>query len=537
MNTFVKAIEVDQNKGKTFNNAETNVSSGSACVDFFSVAGTRNADFSNMFELAFQENPELAMRTMLWLRDVRKGAGERETFRNLLKYMENKHPKELGYILHRIPEMGRWDDLLVFESDSFQAMAGTIIHDALTEGDALCAKWMPRRGPVAIRLSQMMGYGATVMTNTVNLQSVDEYLKYCKKRKKTISEMVIKTIEKTGSYEIETSGLVPGKGYRKLLANVTKAVESQMCAKEWNSINYDHVPSVAAARYQKAFRRHDPDGYQAYKDGLKTGERKVNTGAVYPYDILKSTSNGDIDVAQAQWDALPDYLGDNAILPMVDTSASMGMWNYYGQRDYPIPRSGVTPLDIAVSLGLYCASKQKGDFNGTLLTFSRNPDVVKVSGSLENMVQELARKKGNWMMNTDIGKAFDKVLTLAVQNNVPAEDMPKMLVIFSDMEFDSTYRYAEEGDRNVIGASVKAYDYARGEFERHGYELPTVVFWNLNGRQGNVPVTQHETGTMLVSGANVHVIKSILSAKTVTPKDVMLETIMDDRYAIPELAA
>jgi hypothetical protein len=92
--------------------------------------------------------------------------------------------------------------------------------------------------------------------------------------------------------------------------------------------------------------------------------------------------------------------------------------------------------------------------------------------------------------------------------------------LLSDMEFNTA----------TGGANVKLYDQFKNDFAAAGYELPKVVFWNLNARSGNVPVKFDEAGTALVSGFSPAILKSILSAKAFSPEGIMLEAIMDPRY-------
>lgn len=302
------------------------------------------------------------------------------------------------------------------------------------------------------------------------------------------------------------------KGYRKLIVNLTKVVESQMCAREWNTIVYDHVPSVAAARYQKAFTKHDQIRYAEYKDALSKGEAKINAQAVYPYDVIKSIAYGNKDIALAQWEALPNYLGDDKILPMVDVSGSMEC--KVGGN------SNLTCMDIAISLGLYIADKQQGAFKDMWLTFSDNSHIEVLRGDLLNKVRTMQHDHVGY--STSIESAFNSVLNTARQHNVPAEEMPTMLVVLSDMHFN----------RASFGANIKAMDMLRQKYEAAGYKLPRVVWWNLNASDKNVPVRFDEDGTALVSGFSPAIMKSILSANDFTPLGIMLNTINAERYQL-----
>jgi len=485
MNKFVNSVANQDQVGSTFNGAATFSNSGSRVLNLFKAVGQRGADLSKEFDLASAENKNLALRTLLWTRDIRGGAGEREVARKILRHMEKNYTDELFAILPHWPEYGRWDDLLVFETEFVRNKAFKVIQDALAAKNGLCAKWMPRKGKDAVALRNFLGWSP--------------------------------------------------KRYRKTLVTLTKVVETPMCAREWKGITYDHVPSVAAARYQKAFFKHDPEGYKAYRDGLvkinpETGktERKINAGAVFPYDVLKSLRNGDVAVSDAQWEALPNLLGDNKILPFIDLSSSMGSWGYYGQA-HGRNGSTVTPMDIAVSIGCYTAGKQTGDFAGMWMGFSSRPRMNKMTGplTLSNMVNQLDFSDAYG--STNIEAAFNLVLQHAVRHNVPQSDMPKMILVVSDMEFDS----------QRAGLSDFAFNNAKANFAAAGYDLPKVVFWHVNGRADNSPVKQDQLGSAMVSGFSPAIFKSILSDKLedFSPYNVMLETLNAPRYSIEGLTA
>ncbi len=464
--TFEAAVERANQFDLTANGMATLTTSLDPCVDlFFQIGSSRGKELGPQFERAYIADPSIAIRILFWARDVRGGAGERDTFRKLMQQMEANHPEILEKILHLVPEYGRWDDLLIFSGSRIKLQAYSLINRALRTGNGLAAKWMPRQGSIAKELRHYMN---------------------------------------------ETP-----KGYRKLLVGLTKVVEQQMCAREWEGIRYDHVPSVAAARYQKAFGRHDPTGYTAYKESLASGEGKINAGAVYPYDVIKSTRTGDAQVALAQWEALPNYLGDDFILPMVDVSGSMEA-AVGGNKN-------LMCMDVAVSLGLYLADKQTGPFKDAFLTFSEKSRIQFLKGNLLEKMSQM--KRSDWGMNTNLESAYAEILRVAKEGTVPADQMPKYLLVLSDMEFDAATR-AYRGQSNP-----RAHDMAREQFRGAGYELPKVVYWNLNAREGNVPVRFDEAGTALVSGFSPSIMKSILGATSFTAVDIMMETVDGERYA------
>jgi hypothetical protein len=285
-----------------------------------------------------------------------------------------------------------------------------------------------------------------------------------------------------------------------------------MCAGQWTDIEYSHVPSVAGARLQKAFGKHDPDGYSSFKEKLVTGEVKINSKALYPYDVLKSIRSGDQDVAKAQWDALENFIGDAKVLPVVDVSGSMCIL-VGGNKN-------LTCLDVSISLGLYCADKNTGPFKDCFLTFSTRSKIEVLRGDILAKYTQLI--DADWDMTTNLNSAFEEILRVGKTNSVLEADMPKIVLILSDMEFD----------RCVTNADNTAYDMITSKYNESGYELPKVVFWNLNARSENVPVRFDTRGTALVSGFSPSILKSILGAKEFTPASIMLDTVNVSRYEV-----
>lgn len=459
----------------TENGMVTLGSSGSNIVDlFYTVGAKRGQNIVPSFVNAVGDNLDLAVRTMLWARDIRGGAGERQLFRDVLGWLEANDFDVFKQVALIVPEIGRWDDLLVAKTDvGFAFVAAFILQSITAEtskmGFSTAAKWMPRKGEDAVRLR-----AAWSMTP---------------------------------------------KGYRKFLVRNTNVVENDMCAKNWNGIDFEKVPSVAMSRYTKAFARNAPESFASYKEALVKGDAKVNASAVYPYDVL-GMLNKDEQMAEAMWAALPNYLGDSGILPMVDISGSMTMAR--------VGNTNLTPLDVAVSLGAYIADKQSGAFGGLSLSFSDRPSIVDISRkrSLRDKRDAIVNYQ-NMGMSTNLQAAFTTILQTAVSNRVSQAEMPKFLLILSDMEFNSAVRE---------GRSVTELDSAMSMIEKKyaeaGYVRPKVVFWNLASRNNNVPVTVDKYDTALVSGFSPSILKSILSAniKTFTPLNVVLETIMNERY-------
>ena len=303
------------------------------------------------------------------------------------------------------------------------------------------------------------------------------------------------------------------KQYRKSLVALTNVVETKMCAQDWDGIEFGKLPSLASARYNKAFAKNATEAYNAYKARLVKGTDKVNASAVYPYDVIKTLRHGgESVVADAQWASLPNYIGDASVMPLVDVSGSMCC---------PVGgNANLQCIDVALSLGLYCADKNKGVFKDTFLTFSAKPKAQVVKGSLSQKMAQM--NSSDWGMNTNLHAAFDEILRIAVKGGVADADMPKTLLILSDMQFDQCIRFDDS-----------AYQMIARKYEQAGYNMPKVVFWNLMARD-NAPVKFDQKGVALVSGFSPAILKAILANDTeqFTPRGIMLKTIMQDKYAV-----
>ena len=472
MSTFANAVS--NRSARTANGMKARATSANACVDlFYNIGASRGKDIIPAFVAAYAENRDLAVRIALWARDVRGGAGERKLFRDILNYVATQDVDLTSRIIKKVPVVGRFDDLLAITDPIVRGIGHELIRQALNAGNGLAAKWMPRKGAEAVELRSFLG-------------------------------------------------MTP-KQYRKTLVNLTKVVETQMCARDWDNINFSHVPSLASSRYKKAFARRTAE-YGKYVEKLKSGDKsvKVNAAAVYPYDILKGVCTYGMlpyGVAEqghivAQWNALPDYVGDAAVLPIIDVSGSMGAPVQTGNGK----RGTMTCMDVSISLGLYLAEKNKGKFKDLWMTFSSKPKLYQLRGDILQRVKQMDRS--NWEMSTDLHAAMQLILDTATKGNVPQDEMPKTLLILSDMQFNSCARYDDSAIQMI-----------RRKFGAAGYTMPNVVFWNLNAYD-NSPVRHDESGVALVSGFSPAIAKSVLSSslENFTPENIMLQTVMSERY-------
>lgn len=457
----------------TENGMPTNLTSLNSNVDLFFKAGAmRNAEETAIILLvskAWVEDPTTCLRILFWSRDIRGGAGERRFFKVAIKYLADKDPQGIAYIIGHIPEYGRWDDLLIFEDTHSEDYAISLIDRALNESNSLCAKWMPRKGTFANKLRRFMN-------------------------------------------------LSP-KAYRQLLVELTNVVETKMCAKDWDSIEFGKLPSVASARYQKAFGKNAYEKYSEYIQALVKGEAKINTGAVYPYDVTRSLENGNPTVASEQWKALPNYFENSTerILPLVDVSGSMTT----------SCGGNLTCMDVAISLGLYISERNEGPFKDHFITFSNKPQLQHLTGNLKDRFDQMS--SAEWGMSTNLEAAYKLILNQAVKHNISHDEMPTQILILSDMEFNMATGRGYGKSNSSWDSSAQ--EMAKEMFSNAGYELPNIIYWNIQSRGENVPVRFNEQGTALISGFSPSIMTSLLSGANMTPVSIMMETIGKERYS------
>lgn len=471
------------NASLTANGAFTFNSTLNTNLDFYSQSGniaypTLLGDFSS----ALSENADLAIRNILKMRDIRGGHGVRDNFRACLKHLAQNRVSYIleTNILEKIIEVGRWDDvfsLLELRMPEVQNKIIKMTAFELNKGakNSLVSKWLPLNGK--------KGFEKSFMSHLRG---------YMKLTPKELRNLVVKQ--------------------RKDL------VEVKMSAKSFDTIEYSHVPSRAMYIYRKAFMRHDPEGMAKFVEKAVNGEVKVNSSGLYPHEILKRISDTSTEsLTQAQWDNLPDFIkGDCKIFPMVDVSGSMCVKAY----------SKFTCMDISIALGLYISERNKSVFKDLVLTFDDVPRFVSLEKCKSLADRYTTLKYAPWGSSTNLYGAFLEILNLAIENKISNEEMPEFLLVLTDMQYDS-YHSGEESGNGFVRDLSKVY-------EKAGYKLPKVVWWNLCSRNGNTPVTFNEDGTSIVSGSSPALLEAVLSneLENYTPLNVMLNDLMSDRYKV-----
>ena len=522
---FLRALKGALNYSETENGAVGLKSTLNACLDMFgSFAAMRGQDyeeedFVKLFTPAFTEDPKTAFKMLFYMRDIRNGQGVRFGFRAVMKYLADNIPELVVANLDNIVEFGRADDLLCLldtkvKSNVIDWIAYKLEDDdtkmALGQPISLLAKWLP--------------------SENASSETTKRYAK------------------------IVRSGLtMDAKAYRKMLSKMRKylgVTEAYMSGKQWDKINYEAVPSTAMKNYTDAFYRHDETRFEEYVDKLCEGKAKVNAKALYSVDIihnvfgLRDSKGVQPKLLNAMWNALPDFYEgkEETGICVVDVSGSM---------------SGL-PMEVAISLGMYCADKCRGPFKNHFITFSEHPQLQEIDGEdIYTKVKNMSN--ADWDMNTNLEAVFELILSVAVRNKLSQGDLPKKLYIISDMQFDQAldgynayHGWHSQSDRATICKKMTFMQEMGLRYKDAGYELPNIVYWNVraSGSGAMFQETYNGVDCCMVSGYSASLFRAIIEGttyetvevededgnKTTTVKEhldpmtIMLNTINNPRY-------
>lgn len=478
-------LQQEANLTHTENGALTYSTSGSFCLDLFFRAGAmRNAseqEIADVVTRSFAEDAVKTLKIIFFARDVRGGLGERRFFRIAMRTLTTIASESVARNVPYFPEYGRFDDLCTLlhtpcESVAVEEIKKQLDADKLAmqngEGVSLLAKWLP----------------------SVNASSQET--------------------RRNGRYLASLLGMTE-RNYRKLLASLRSHIdilENYLREKDY-TFDYEKQPSKAMFKYQQAFWRNDEERYSNFLDSVEHGDAELKASTLYPYEIvrrcLSEITEKELRSLDLTWKNLPVYGNNNEnAIAVIDGSGSM-TWGEH-----------VRPLDVALSLGIYFAEHNKGAFAKHFITFSRHPRLVKITGT--DIVEKVKYcSTFNEVANTDLEAVFDLILSTALKHHVPQEELPHRIYIISDMEFDGC----------VIGGNEQTlYTEMKKRYAKQGYTLPQVVFWNVDSRNSNMPVTLHENGTALVSGFTPALFDMII-ADELSPIRMMEEVISSERYA------
>ncbi len=559
-----KAIIDLTNVTITENGDKAYKSSMNALVDLYykSLRNVDETELRTLFNASYEENAYLTRRMIAYIRDIRGGKGERHIGRILLEELAKRDIEGLrNNGIKYFDTYGRWDDGMLFDKAVYEEDKRNE-KNRVHEEKVLRARLKENlKKKVKGNKFAALDVDVDEVEENSNIKEDKVYKKYSEELLDVYVETVvsqlyndIKSMNEGKSISLCAKWIPSEKGthgyvYKKIVkayglncADFRKQVlaplrkhldllETKLCNKDYEHIDYEKVPSVAMNKHSKAtsrkgmkynhiqqnaFMRNDQKRFMEYKGKVAKGEAKVNVKALFPHEIVEHYYNangrcghhsGPDDLVEGQWKAMVEEMkniGDlSESLVLADVSGSM---------------EGI-PMLISYTMGILISSIAKSEvWRNMVLTFESQPKLVKVSGeTLYEKVQSISRAP--WGGSTDFMSAMNLILETAVKYKLSQDDIPKRLIIVSDMQFN-------QADHNAKDTS---FEVAKNKYEAAGYVLPQMVFWNVRSTS-TVPVMSGIPGVSLVSGYSPNVLKSVLYDVTVTPEETMMNAIMDKRY-------
>lgn len=529
MNILSKMKEL-AGRTRTLNGAAAHATSGDACLDLFAVGGgmryRKAAELERLFDRAYIENPELAMKLLFHIRDIRGGMGERETFRKILRHVAFVWPQSARKNVQYIAQFGRWDDLLALLRTPAQEEAVRVIRAQLEQDLAVAARLEAAGLGAGAGQAEKMSHSAAagqapyadVSLLAKWLPSINTSSARTRGKARILAQLL-------GMTECD---------YRKMLSRLRghlALTERRLTQDQIEKIRYDAVPARAMYKYRAAFARRDGARLDAFLRKVEQGTQHMHAGTLDPPEILRPYFSrylsrylsrtiryqGNAAAAveamsnrmlEALWNSLGGGVGSRNALCVVDTSGSM----YWARKGAPLPAL------LSQALGLYFAERCEGMFHNHVVTFESRPHLLELKGeTLEDRLRYL--QSAPWGGSTNLTAVFDLILTAAREMRAKQADMPAVLYILSDMEFNMAFRSPDD----------TVFEEARRKYAACGYELPAVVFHNVNAWQMQTPVRAHTRGTALVSGAGTAAMSAKFTRNT-TPMSHMLEVLGSARY-------
>lgn len=478
-------LKNEANLTTTENGALTYSTTQNECLNLFFRAGAmRNVSkekIEDVVEKAFIEDKSKTMKIIFYARDVRGGLGERRFFKTALQTLANIDTERVNNNIKYISEYGRWDDILVLFNTPCEETVLSLIKEQWNKDIvnmssglevSLLAKWLP-------------SINASAYETKKNAKKIINYLNCSDKQ------------------------------YRQTLSALRKyidIIENKLREREYD-FDYSKQSSGAMFKYRNAFVRNDNDRYTKYLENVNKGKTTINTNTLYPYEIVRRCRedvNNDVLSLDTTWKNLPSFKNDENAIAVVDGSGSMTL-SY---------TNNVAPIDVALSLGIYFAEHNTGKFANHFITFSHTPQLVEIKG--DNIVEKVKYcRKYNEVSDTNLEATFDLILNTAIKYNLSQSEMPKRMYIISDMEFNSC---VEGGNDKTL------FNTMQDRYKENGYELPEVVFWNVNSRNSNFPVSISNTNVALVSGCTPALFNMVGNGE-INPVKIMNDIINSERYS------
>jgi len=450
-------------------------STGSDCLDFFTryVRNTSQTDMIDMFVKAYAEDPYTALRIVFNGRDcIGNGKQEKLISFFVMNHLKQTKPKTYAKNLIGFSKIGCFKDLLQLDvmSKSHQTpdielelLAAMLSDDLIKlqagESVSLAAKWAPTEG--------------------------------CEFDKKTrAAHRLAKILDKNM------------KDYRKKIITPLRAkidvLERLESARRWDEINFEKVPAIAMKKQKAAFTKHCSAAFTSYLSNVIAGKAKMHSKGIQPHELVMNPD----EAANAQWIALVARLSLAGVfkncVALCDVSGSM---------------QGI-PMWVSIAMGILMSALTEGRFKNRVLTFSEVPQWHEIKGTtLAEKVGSLSR--AHWGATTNFISVFELLLVEATTYGLTPEQMPKKIIVFTDMQFNQAHQ----------GEYKTAFQIISEKYSAAGYKIPQLVFWNLRDSKVAFPVQKDTPGVALMSGYSAEMLKMFMDDEEMTPYSMMMKAL------------
>lgn len=428
-----------------------------ANLDLFAslIRTTETEKLVDLLEKSWLHNPELTLKMILYTRDCRNGGGEKFLSFRMMAWLMFRFLSVYNANLAEFVKMGKFHDLLrlirvkqILKLDFEHEIR--IFLKALRAENHLAFKWAPSEGKEFSDLSK-------IFRQRLNMDA---------------------------------------KTYRKFLTEGRKKillVESILCQKLEGTVDFSKIPSQAMMKYRNTFNNEGNflnSQYQAYLEKVRTGEEKINSGTLMPYQMIKQND----ETSDLLWNDLINKIDSEEL------KNSIAVCDVSGSMDCSVGEN-ISAMDVAISLSLVLAEVSN---HRKIITFSAQPTLLDIPvASLSEKVNLI--RKAPFGMNTDIIAVFKLILEKEID--------VKNIFVFTDMQFDYCVTNVREYETS--------YDKCAKLFDEVGRKIPNVIYWNVSGAQSAHPVQKGKKGVSLLSGFSSALFKSVLDGDDISPLSVM----------------
>ena len=495
----------------TTNNAVALETTNNIFLDLFTNI-IRDYDYKELDKLLYKcmkKDPYKTIAIIFNSRDRIDGKKEKKISNDAYCWLKlNKYEKTYECnIENYINKYGSWKDVLYFMSkiyknrsynDIFESklFSEQLIKDKINydnnEAVSLCAKWCPSEKS---KYQKKYNIYNKIMYNILDLDLTEE------------------TDKKNKNEYFRKKYLTP-------LRTKIDIVETKMCKTDWKNINYEKVPSIATKKYKNAFMKNDQERYLHYLTNVSKGIQKINVTGILPHELVNyylQDFNREIDLTiENQWKTILDNMEKselfNELIAVVDVSGSMFSAS-----------NGSIPSQVAIALGLLISNCCTGLFKNTIISFHSTPSFHKVTGTTLKE-QILSIINADWGYNTNFEKIADLIIDYGKNNKLENNEMPKKLVILSDMQFDEAVRDDTDNDNKELESLYITFS---NKFKKNDYDVPKMIYWNLNADNSkSFPVNAKVKNTAIISGFSEQLLKIFMTYDDFSP-EIILDSILE----------